>query len=182
MPSRHLGSSRRGPTLNQGVMHYLANKKRQGETVATPKLAFRHIDEVPSQEVRAQMHGDQRVGVHLRFMEWSPTRIMIFTEYDPGLVLEAHSHKSDHIIYVTKGSVNISGTECTPGMMVLLEQGAVFGPMIAGPEGTELIEFYTGDCGAIPANDEAYRRLLEEKGITLEPHPPFDPTLIAGND
>jgi hypothetical protein len=150
--------------------------------VATPKLAFRHIDDIPSQEVRAQMHGDRRAGVHLRFMEWSPTRVVIFTEYDPGLVLEAHGHKSDHVIYVTKGSVTIGDTECTPGMMVLLEQGAVFGPIVAGPAGTELIEFYTGDCGPVPADEAGYHRLLEERGITLEPNPEFDPTLIPGGD
>lgn len=146
--------------------------------MATPKLVFRHVDDVPSQEVKVQRHGDRRVGVHLKFMEWSPDRTLISTRYDPGLVLEAHGHKSDHIIYVTKGSVSIGGTECTPGMMILLEEGAVFGPIVAGPEGTELIEFYTGEVTPVPADEEGYERLLAEQGIVSEPNPPFDPGLV----
>lgn len=145
--------------------------------MAVPRLVFRHVDDVPSQEVKAQRHGDRRVGVHLKFMEWSPNRTMIVTRYDPGLVLEVHGHKSDHIIYVTKGSVTIGDTECTPGMMVLLEEGAVFGPLVAGSEGTELIEFYTGEVTPVPADAEGYERLLERQGIVAEPNPPFDPHL-----
>lgn len=149
--------------------------------MAEPRLIFRHVDDVPWQEVRAQRHGDRRVGVHLKFMEWSPTRTMIVTRYDPDLVLEAHSHGSDHIIFITKGSLYVGDTLCTPGSMVLLEKGAVFGPLIAGPEGTELIEFYTGDVAAVHADDEQYARVLEERGIVLEPHPDFDPTVATGS-
>ena len=107
--------------------------------MSEPRLVFRHVDDVPQQLVRSQRHGDRQVGVHLKFMEWSPNRTFIVTHYDPGLVLSEHWHKSDHIIYILKGSVTIGDTECTPGMMVLLEHGAVFGPLIAGPEGTDLL-------------------------------------------
>ncbi len=133
------------------------------------ELVFRHIDDVPAQEVRAQVHGDRRVGVHLRFMEMSDTRTVIYTEYDPGLVLEEHGHSSDHVLFILKGTLFVGETECTPGMMVLLEHGAVFGPLIAGPEGTELLEFYTGDVTPVPADPEGYERLLEEKGIVRVP-------------
>jgi hypothetical protein len=130
-----------------------------------PELVFRHIDDVPYREVKAQMHGDRRVGVHLKFMESHPNRTIIYTHYDPDLVLERHGHSSDHVIFILKGSLSVGGTECPPGTMVLLEHGAAFGPLVAGPEGTELIEFYTGEVTPVPADVPAYEALLEERGI-----------------
>ena len=145
-----------------------------------PELVFRHIDDAVPQEVRAQRHGDRHVAVRCRFLEWSPTRVLIFTEYDPELVLEVHGHRSDHLIYILKGSVRIGDVNCTPGTSVLLEEGAVFGPIIAGPEGTELLEFYTGDGRPVSVDADRYQSLLAERGITDLPVPDFDPTLPAG--
>ena len=98
-----------------------------------PDLVFRHMDDVPFQEVKAQLHGERHAGVHLKIAEWSPGCVFIYTHYDPGLTLEVHGHGSNHVIYVLEGSVTISDVNCTPGMMVLLEHGATFGPIIAGP-------------------------------------------------
>jgi len=134
-----------------------------------PELVFRHLDDVPWREVKAQMHGDRRVTVHLKFMESSPNRTVIYTRYDPDLVLEEHGHSSDHVIFILKGSLMVGATECPPGTMVLLEHGATFGPLVAGPEGTELIEFYTGDVTPVPADPPAYDALLESRGIVPVP-------------
>lgn len=134
-----------------------------------PELVFRHLDDVPWREVKAQMHGDRRVTVHLKFMETSPDRTVIYTRYDPDLILEEHGHSSDHVIFILKGSLKVGDTECPPGTMVLLEHGAAFGPLIAGPEGTELIEFYTGDVTPVPADPAAYDALLESRGIVSVP-------------
>ncbi len=139
-----------------------------------PELIFRHIDDVPQVEVKAQMHGDQRVGVHLRFMERHPNRTVIHTWYDPGMTLEPHGHSSDHVIYILKGSLMVGETNCTPGMMILLEHGAVFGPLVAGPEGTELLEFYTGDVTAVPQDRAAYEAWLDEQGIQQVPIKGFE--------
>ena len=139
-----------------------------------PELKFRHIDDVDWREVRAQRHGDRRVSARLKFMEMSPTRTVIYTQYDPGMTLEAHGHASDHVIFVTKGRLMIGDVECTPGMMVLLERGATFGPLVAGPEGTELLELYTGDPSPEPADAEGFQALLAERGIVPEPVPGFD--------
>ena len=148
--------------------------------MSEPKLVFRHVDDVPWQEVRAQRHGDRRVGVHLKFLEFSPNRTLIVTHYDPGLVLDKHRHGSDHMIYITGGSLSVGDVECTPGTMVLLEHGAAFGPLIAGPEGTDLLEFYTGDVTPSSADEDGYKVLLEERGITLEPNPVFNPEVGNG--
>jgi mannose-6-phosphate isomerase-like protein (cupin superfamily) len=138
------------------------------------QLKFAHINDVDWQEVRAQRHGDRRVSARLKFMEMSPKVTVIYTQYDAGMTLEAHGHASDHVIFVTKGSLLIGDVECTPGMMVVLEQGATFGPLSAGPEGTELLEFYTGDPSPESADPEGFHALLAERGIVAVPVPTFE--------
>ena len=146
-----------------------------------PELIFRHIDDVPAQEVLTQEHGPRRVGVHLRFLEWSPSRTVIHTRYDPDLVLEVHGHRSDHVIYILEGSLGVGDVDCRPGTMVLLEHGAVFGPLVAGPEGTTLLEFYTGDPRPVSIDPAGYEALLAERGIVSLPHPEFDTAVTGGS-
>ena len=76
------------------------------ETPDGPALKFVHVDEVEAQEVVAQMHGDRRVGVHLKFLEWTKDRMVAFTYYDPGLILERHAHESDALVFVIEGDVD----------------------------------------------------------------------------
>jgi hypothetical protein len=130
-----------------------------------PSLRFVHIDDVPAQEVKAQQHGDRRVAIKLKFLEQTPKRAFIHTRYDPGIIVERHGHQSDHAIFVTGGSVTIGDVECTPGMLVILEEGATFGPLVAGPEGTDLLEFYAGDPAPVPADPAGFAKLLEARGI-----------------
>lgn len=138
------------------------------------ELKFRHIDDVDWQEVRAQQHGDRRVAARLKFMEMAPTRTVIYTQYDPGMTLEVHGHASDHVIFIVKGTLAVGDVECGPGMMVLLEHGATFGPLVAGPDGTELLELYTGDPAPEPADPEGFRALLAERGIVPVSIPGFE--------
>ena len=57
------------------------------ETPDGPRLAFAHIDDVPWNEVVAQQHGDRRVSVHEKFLEWTPHRMVALTRYDPGMII-----------------------------------------------------------------------------------------------
>jgi hypothetical protein len=129
-------------------------------------LRFVHIDDVPAREVKAQQHADRRAAITLRFLEQTPGRVFIHTRYDPGIVVERHGHRSDHAIFILDGSVSIDDVACTRGMLVILEQGAEFGPLVAGPEGAELLEFYAGDPAPVPADPAAFARLLAQRGIT----------------
>jgi len=129
-------------------------------------LRFVHIDDVPAREVKAQQHGERRAAITLRFLEQTPRQVFIHTRYDPGIVVERHGHRSDHAIFILDGLVSIDDVACTRGMLVILEQGAEFGPLVAGPEGAELLEFYAGDPAPVPADPAAFARLLEERGIT----------------
>ena len=145
-----------------------------------PELIFRHVDDVPGQEVLAQAHGERRVGVHCTFLEWSTSRAVIHTRYDPGLVLEVHGHRSDHVIYILDGSLRVGEVDCPPGTMILLEYGAVFGPLVAGPAGTTLLEFYTGDPRPVSIDPAGFQALLAERGITALAPPPFDTAVTGG--
>jgi len=146
-----------------------------------PDLVFRHIDDVPAQEVVAQLHGTRRASVRCTFLEWSPSRTVIYTEYEPGLTLEVHGHRSDHVIYILDGLLHVGDVACRPGTMVLLEHLAVFGPLVAGPDGTRLLEFYTGDPRPVSIDPAGYLALLADRGITPLPNPPFDVAVTGGS-
>ena len=125
--------------------------------------------ETPVQEAVAQMHGDQRIGVHIRVMEWTPERMVAYTRYDPGLVLPRHSHGSDSLIYILAGEVTIDGHRCPAGTQIVLPERAPIGPLIAGPEGCTFIESYAGDVTTIELDQAEVATLLAERGIVPIP-------------
>ena len=139
-----------------------------------PRLVFVDSADVPAQEVVAQLHGDRRVGVHIKFLEWTPQRMVALTRYDPGLVLERHGHSSDAVIWIIAGDVTVGDRPCPAGTLIVLEQGAVFGPLVAGPDGCDFLECYGDDVTPVPVDQDGYRRLLADRGIVRLPNPPFD--------
>lgn len=151
--------------------------------VDEPRLAFVDADAVPYTEVVAQMHGDRRTSVHVKFLEWTPERFVAYTRYDPGLVLERHGHASDHLVFVLDGELTVGDRVCGPGTLVVLERGAAFGPLIAGPEGCTFLEHYAGDVTPVPVDKEGYAALLAERGIVRLPNLDFDrPPGAPAND
>ena len=138
------------------------------------RLVIVHQDEYPYSEVRSQNHGDRRVGVHLKNLLRTPEYVINIAIYDPGMVLERHGHASSHVIYVVEGFVDVGGHDAPAGSVILLEHGAKFGPLIAGPEGSLLFEVYLGDSQPVPADPEGFLKLLESMGITPLPHPVYE--------
>ena len=78
------------------------------------------------------------------------------------------------MVYVISGSMTCGDVECTPGMHITLEQGAAFGPFVAGPDGVELFEVMMGDPRSFPADTEGFDNLLAEKKAKRLPNPPID--------
>src|SRR4051812_30832910 len=105
-----------------------------------PRFVIVDSAEVPWTEVVAQQHGDRRVSVHEKFLEWTPERMVVWGRYDPGVVIERHGHASDHLVLVTEGELTVGERVCGPGALLVLEKGAVFGPLIAGARGALLFE------------------------------------------
>jgi anti-sigma factor ChrR (cupin superfamily) len=111
------------------------------------------------------MHGDRRVGVHLQVLEHNAARFVAHTRYDPGLILARHAHKSDALIFILDGEVQIGEGSCRAGTLIVLEKDNFFGPLIAGPEGCTFLESYAGDVASVHEDDELYHQLLSSKGI-----------------
>jgi len=140
---------------------------------AEPRLAFVHVDDVPWTEVIAQLHGERRVSVHEKFLEWNAKRMVVLGRYDPHVVIERHGHASDHLVYVLEGELSVGGRHCPPGTLVVLEVGAKFGPLIAGETGALLFEVWMGDPRPVPGDKDEYYALLKEKGLVRLPNPVF---------
>jgi hypothetical protein len=75
---------------------------------------------------------------------------------------------------VLEGEITIGDQRCTKGMHVTLEKGAVFGPIIGGPEGALLYEIMMGDPRADSADKPAHKKFCAERGIELLPNPPLE--------
>lgn len=126
-------------------------------------------------EVRPQLHGSRRAAGHLRIIERSADRVVAYTRYDPGLVIEKHSHLANEVLFVLEGELSVDGRLCRPGTTLVLEKGTPIGPIIAGPEGAVLFETFDGETGHVSEDSEGFLRLIEERGITILPEP--DPTV-----
>lgn len=63
---------------------------------------------------------------------------------------------------------------CPAGTEIRLEQGAVFGPLVAGSGGALLYEVFLGDPGSWAADPEGFGRLLAEGGVEMLRNPPID--------
>jgi hypothetical protein len=130
-----------------------------------PRLAFVHIDDVPWREVIAQKHGERRVSVHEKFLEWTAQQMVVLGRYDPHVVIERHGHKSNHLVYVLEGELQVGDRQCGAGTLIVLECGATFGPLIAGASGALLFEVWMGDPAPVPADKDEYYALLRARGI-----------------
>ncbi len=139
-----------------------------------PRLAFVHLDDEDWIEVKAQMHGDRRVSIREKWLEFTPERLSLYARYDPGVIVERHGHMSDHVVFVLDGEITVGNVRCTKGMHIMLEKGAVFGPIIGGPDGAVLYEIMMGDPRAVPADKPGFAKLCAERGVTPLPNPPID--------
>ena len=138
------------------------------------ELRITHLEDVPWQEVKAQQHRDRRVSVWEKYLSWTPELLVLYARYDPGMLVERHGHRSDHVVWVIEGEIRVGDELCGAGTNIVLEQGAVFGPIEAGPEGALMLEIMAGDPRAVPADPEGFAAICAERGITPLPNPPID--------
>src|SRR5581483_8167199 len=112
---------------------------------------FCHLDEVPWQEVRRQQHGDRQASVREKWLDFSPRFLSLYARWDPGMIVHAHAHRSDHVVFVLEGEMSCGDVHCPPGTHIALNEGDPFGPFIAGPDGVVLFEVMMGDPRSVPA-------------------------------
>jgi hypothetical protein len=135
---------------------------------------FRHLDEVSTQEVRRQRHEDDTASVWEKWLEFNDRYLTLHARYDPRMMVQPHGHNSDHVVYVIEGEIACGDVRCPAGTHIALDQGDVFGPFVAGPDGAVLFEVMMGDPRSFPGDLEAYERLMAERGVVGLPNPPIE--------
>jgi hypothetical protein len=71
------------------------------------------------------------------------------------------------------GEIRVGDDVCGPGTNIVLDEGAVFGPIEAGAQGALLLEIMMGDPRAVPADRAEFDALCAARGITPLPNPPI---------
>jgi hypothetical protein len=107
--------------------------------------------------------------------------------YASGITAQPHSHESDSTSLVA-GEVEVTGRH-GPGSPRLVARATVYGPLVAGPEGTTIILTFTNRNGLFPewakrsdADDERRRSLrqyLARRLARVEPRPRRDHRAVA---
>ena len=59
--------------------------------------------------------------------------------YDPGMEVKAHWHPCNEILYITTGELSVGGQLFKAGTALAIDEGTVYGPLVAGPEGAEFL-------------------------------------------
>jgi hypothetical protein len=136
---------------------------------------FRHLDEVPWQQVRTQLHPSGTRSVWEKWLAFrkDPPYLSLYARYDPGMIVRRHGHYCDHVVFVLRGELLCGDVACPTGMHIELPLGAAFGPLVAGPEGADLFEVMMGDPRSWGADDAGFERLLRERGVEKLPDPPI---------
>ncbi len=65
-------------------------------------------------------------------------------EYDPNLVVEAHSHSQPEVMYILEGDVVVVGRHRPAGTVLRIPAETVYGPLQAGPRGVRFLTIRPG--------------------------------------
>ena len=146
---------------------------------------FRHVDDADMswQQVKAVRNADGTTSsVWEKWLAFSPDPqyLSLYARWDPGMVIRRHGHYSPHVIFVIEGDMWCGGRHCPTGTHVELPLGAAFGPFVAGPEGTVLLEVMMGDPRSWGDDVQAFERALRDRGAEQLPDPDIElPTWLA---
>jgi quercetin dioxygenase-like cupin family protein len=65
-------------------------------------------------------------------------------QYDPNIVVAAHSHNQPELIYILEGTVTVGGSACPAGTVLQIPAGTAYGPLEAGPDGVRFLVMRPG--------------------------------------
>jgi quercetin dioxygenase-like cupin family protein len=68
-------------------------------------------------------------------------RVMV-VKYEPGAYVAPHYHHADYCSVVVEGSIEVTRRTHGVGSIRVVNAGTAYGPLIAGPEGCTVIEFF----------------------------------------
>jgi len=132
---------------------------------------FTHLDDLKWQEVRRQRHGDRVTSIREKWLDFSPGYLSLYAKWDAGMIVQPHGHNSNHVVFVLEGEMTCGDVHCPRGTHIALDQGDTFGPFVAGPDSVALFEVMMGDPRSFPADEEAWDKLLADKGAKQAPNP-----------
>jgi hypothetical protein len=140
---------------------------------------FRHIDDpdIPWQQVKVIGNADGTTSsVWEKWLAFSPDPqyLSLYARWDPGMVIRRHGHFSPHVIFVISGDMWCGERRCPAGTHVELPLGAAFGPFVAGPEGTVLLEIMMGDPRSWGDDPDSFVAALSQQGAEALPDPPIE--------
>ncbi len=140
---------------------------------------FRHLDDVDMgwQRVKSIRRSDgTTASVWEKWLAFSPDPqyLSLYARWDPGMVIRRHGHFSPHVIFVISGDMWCGDHHCPAGTHIELPLGAAFGPFVAGPEGTVLIEVMMGDPRSWGDQPEVFLQALASRGAEALADPAID--------
>lgn len=71
------------------------------------------------------------------------TRVQI-AHYEPGHVENAHSHAMAEVLYITQGDMKVGDRSVSADMVLFIDKETVYGPLVAGPQGTTFLRVEVG--------------------------------------
>jgi hypothetical protein len=80
--------------------------------------------------------------VHLGVEERGAAATVLIVKYEPGAQVGPHYHHADYCSVVVEGSIEVTRRNHTVGSMRVVNAGTAYGPLVAGPEGCTVIEFF----------------------------------------
>ncbi len=138
-----------------------------------PRLRVGNIHELPWLRTREQQNGDgTRSAVQNRIVASEPM-FVAYTRYEPGMMLARHAHQADEVIFILEGEVQVGEQLWTEGTVAILEEGALFGPLVAGPNGALLFEVFNGRPERAGQDRSGWDDLKAARGVTELPIPDF---------
>lgn len=78
--------------------------------------------------------------------EENPGRVFI-VKYGPNYFNPPHSHDTDYCSIVIEGSIEIARKTFERGSIRFVKAETMYGPIVAGPDGATVIEFFPGPPG-----------------------------------
>jgi hypothetical protein len=99
--------------------------------------------------------------------ESNPGRVFV-VKYGPGYVNSPHAHDTDYCSIVVEGSIEIARKTFGPGSIRFVKAETTYGPIVVGPDGATVIEFFPGPSGGVSAP-------AAERGADSQPYDFFTP-------
>lgn len=138
-----------------------------------PRLRVGNVHDLPWLRSREQQNADGSQSAVLNRIVASGPMFVTYTRYEPGMMLARHSHQADEVIYILEGEVRVGERLWTEGTVAILEAGAYFGPLVAGPKGALLFEVFNGRAERAGQDRSGWDALKAEHGVTELPIPAY---------